>query len=119
MESSSSSVDRKKVKKKTVKKEGTKTKSSDASSVSTTRRKTSRKSARNFVDDDEFSVAPSMDQDVKSVVTASFDDVYARGRKVRYATKERNCVVWIAVDNRLGKLPLFYSIYGLDWIGLN
>jgi hypothetical protein len=96
MESSSSSTDRKKVKKKTPKKEGgssSKTKS-DASSVSTTRRKTSRKTARNFVDDDEFSVAPSMDQDVKSVVTASFDDVYARGRKVR---KKLYRIVWISV----------------------
>lgn len=43
-----------------------------------------RKSMRNaYLDDDEFSVAPSMDQDVKSVVSVSFDDVYKRGRKVR------------------------------------
>lgn len=33
-------------------------------------------------DDDDFSVAPSMDQNVKSVVSVSFDEVYARGRKV-------------------------------------
>jgi len=33
-------------------------------------------------DDDDFSVAPSMDQDVKSVVSVSFDDVYQRGRKL-------------------------------------
>lgn len=32
---------------------------------------------------DDFSVAPSMDQDVKSVVSVGFDDVYKRGRKVR------------------------------------
>jgi hypothetical protein len=76
----------KKVKKKTTKKDVTKTKG-DASVVST-RRKSTRKSARNFVDDDEFSVAPSMDQDVKSVVSVSFDDVYARGRKVRYKGNE-------------------------------
>jgi hypothetical protein len=42
-----------------------------------------RKSMRNvYLDDDDFSVAPSMDQDVKSVVSVSFDDVYKRGRKV-------------------------------------
>jgi calcium/calmodulin-dependent protein kinase I len=35
-----------------------------------------------YVDDDDFSVAPSMDQDVKSVVSVSFDDVYQRGRKL-------------------------------------
>lgn len=34
------------------------------------------------VDDDDFSVAPSMDQDVKSVISVSFDDVYQRGRKL-------------------------------------
>jgi hypothetical protein len=80
-----SSAAPKKVKKKTAKKDVSKTKG-DASVVSTatSRRKSTRKNARNFVDDDEFSVAPSMDQDVKSVVSVSFDDVYARGRKVRY-----------------------------------
>lgn len=46
-------------------------------------RKSTRKSMRNaYLDDDDFSVAPSMDQDVKSVVSVSFDDVYKRGRKV-------------------------------------
>jgi hypothetical protein len=46
-------------------------------------RRSVRKSTRNVVmDDDDFSVAPSMDQDVKSVVTVGFDDVYKRGRKV-------------------------------------
>lgn len=35
-----------------------------------------------YYDDDDFSVAPSMDQDVKSVVSVSFDDVYQRGRKL-------------------------------------
>lgn len=34
------------------------------------------------MDDDDFSVAPSMEQDVKSVVSVSFDDVYKRGRKL-------------------------------------
>jgi hypothetical protein len=43
-----------------------------------------RNNARTMVyDDDDFSVAPSMDQDVKSVVSLVFDDVYKRGRKVR------------------------------------
>ncbi|KAG7337841.1 serine/threonine protein kinase [Nitzschia inconspicua] len=42
-----------------------------------------RKSTRTTVlDDDDFSVAPSMDQDVKSVVSVGFDDVYKRGRKL-------------------------------------
>ena len=36
----------------------------------------------NPLDDDDFSVAPSMDQDVKSVVSVNFDEVYARGRKL-------------------------------------
>jgi hypothetical protein len=43
-----------------------------------------RKSSRTTVlDDDDFSVAPSMDQDVKSHVSVGFDDVYKRGRKVK------------------------------------
>jgi hypothetical protein len=47
-----------------------------------------RKSSRHTVlDDDDFSVAPSMDQDVKSVVSVGFDDVYKRGRKVRKQKK--------------------------------
>jgi hypothetical protein len=45
-------------------------------------RRSGRMSSR-YVDDDEFSVAPGMDRDVKSVVSVSFDDVYKRGRKVR------------------------------------
>jgi hypothetical protein len=45
-------------------------------------RRSGRKSSR-YIDDDEFSVAPGMDRDVKSVVSVSFDDVYKRGRKVR------------------------------------
>ena len=53
------------------------------SSTASSGRRSVRKSARNVgVDDDEFSVAPSMDQDVKSVVSVGFDDVYKRGRKV-------------------------------------
>lgn len=46
-------------------------------------RKASSKRSVVGPDDDEFSVAPSMDQDVKSVVSVGFDDVYQRGRKVR------------------------------------
>jgi hypothetical protein len=47
-----------------------------------------RKSMRNnCLDDDDFSVAPSMQQDVKSVVSVSFDDVYKRGRKVRITVR--------------------------------
>lgn len=42
----------------------------------------SYRSSKRVVDDDDFSVAPSMDQDVKSVVSVSFDDVYQRGRKL-------------------------------------
>ena len=64
-----------------------------------------------------------MDQDVKSVVTASFDDVYyARGRNVQYAPKERSCIVSYRMDisrqqDSLGTLP-FDSIPGLksDWV---
>jgi hypothetical protein len=37
-------------------------------------------------DDDDFSVAPSMDQDVKSVLSVGFDEVYARGRKVSHCS---------------------------------
>ena len=45
-------------------------------------RRKSIRNAPNHLDDDDFSVAPSMDQDVKSVVSVVFDDVYKRGRKV-------------------------------------
>jgi len=45
------------------------------------RRKSIRNAAKEF-DDDDFSVAPSMDRDVKSVSSVVFDDVYKRGRKV-------------------------------------
>ena len=40
------------------------------------------RTSRRIVDDDDFSVAPSMDHDVKSVVSISFDEVYQRGRKL-------------------------------------
>ena len=56
-----------------------------------------RKSLRNvYLDDDDFSVAPSMDQDVKSVVSVSFDDVYKRGRKVSPVCLQRgnNFLQW-------------------------
>jgi hypothetical protein len=45
-------------------------------------------------DDDDFSVAPSMDQDVKSVLSVGFDEVYARGRKVsqRYVMQQTSNV---------------------------
>ncbi len=45
-------------------------------------RRKSIRNAANGLDDDDFSVAPSMDHDVKSVVSVVFDDVYKRGRKV-------------------------------------
>ena len=61
--------------------------------ASSTKRKSYRKSGRNYLDDDDFSVAPSMDQDVKSVVSVSFDDVYQRGRKVRQCRNEKNVVL--------------------------
>ena len=80
MERSASSSEKKKVKKKLSKKGDSSGKSK--AETSTTKRKSYRKSGRNYLDDDDFSVAPSMDQDVKSVVSVSFDDVYARGRKV-------------------------------------
>jgi hypothetical protein len=53
------------------------------------RRKSIRNAANSLDDvapwmdqDDDFSVAPSMDQGVKSVDSVVFDDVYKRGRKV-------------------------------------
>ena len=55
---------------------------SSKSAVYESGRKSSNKQRFNPCDDDDFSVAPSMDQDVKSVVSVSFDEVYARGRKV-------------------------------------
>mmetsp|Transcript_11380 Transcript_11380/g.32664 ORF Transcript_11380/g.32664 Transcript_11380/m.32664 type:complete len:1038 (-) Transcript_11380:211-3324(-) len=48
-------------------------------SQSTRSRSTNRP---NVMDDDDFSVAPSMEQDVKSISSFKFDDVYARGRKL-------------------------------------
>jgi hypothetical protein len=35
-------------------------------------------------DDGDFSVAPSLELDCRSVVETSFDDIYTRGREVRY-----------------------------------
>lgn len=62
-------------------------------------RVTGRKSMRNnYLDDDDFSVAPSMDQDVKSVVSVSFDDVYKRGRKVCIDTSRMD-PGWMSDDN--------------------
>jgi hypothetical protein len=52
-------------------------------------RRKSIRNASNYLDDDDFSVAPSMDQDVKSVVSVVFDDVYKRGRKVCCRTLSR------------------------------
>ena len=62
-----------------------KKKSKDDVAPSSTKTGPLRKSMRNVcMDDDDFSVAPSMEQDVKSVVSVSFDDVYKRGRKVSF-----------------------------------
>ena len=46
-------------------------------------------------DDDDFSVAPSMDQNVKSVLSVGFDEVYARGRKVSQCNLQP--VQWVAL----------------------
>lgn len=57
-----------------------------------TRKNAYRKGRHQYLDDDEFSVAPSMDQDVKSVVSVCFDDVYQRGRKVRILYRRNHSV---------------------------
>ena len=77
--SNQSTSDKKKAKKKASKKDGSRSKSE----TPTSKRKSLRLTSRNYLDNDDFSVAPSMDRDVKSVVSVGFDDVYARGRKVR------------------------------------
>jgi serine/threonine protein kinase len=67
------------------KKNPKKTKSGSTIKEDARKKHSSRSEHRNtsrHVDDDDFSVAPSMDQDVKSVVSVSFDDVYQRGRKL-------------------------------------
>lgn len=93
MNRTSSSGDRKKVRKKHSKKETSRSNSGSgggggvsAHDHSTTRRKSYRKglTKNQYLEDDDFSVAPGIDQDVKSVVSISFDDVYQRGRKVRF-----------------------------------
>ena len=78
--SNQSTSDKKKAKKKTSKKDGSRSKSE---TPTTSKRKSLRLTSRDYLDNDDFSVAPSMDRDVKSVVSVGFDDVYARGRKVR------------------------------------
>jgi hypothetical protein len=138
-----SSTDRKKAKKKSSKnKDGngssSKSGSDHAKSNSggevesyATKRKSYRKTGKNnYLDDDDFSVAPSMDQDVKSVVSVSFDDVYARGRKVGYTYHMYNgnssCVIWGALNSVLTlSLSLFLplvlrcALYGFVFSLLN
>jgi hypothetical protein len=40
------------------------------------------RSAPRKLEDDDFSVAPSLDVEMRSVVSKSFEDVYVRGEKV-------------------------------------
>ena len=39
------------------------------------------------LDDDDFSVAPSLDVEVRSITKTTFDDIYARGKQVRKVMK--------------------------------
>lgn len=43
----------------------------------------SQRSPPRRLDDDDFSVAPSLDLEMRSVSTKTFDDVYIRGKQVR------------------------------------
>jgi hypothetical protein len=123
-----SSTDRKKAKKKTTKSKdgngsshsksgGSKSNSGGEGEAYATKRKSYRKTGKNnYLDDDDFSVAPSMDQGVKSVVAATFDDVYARGRKVGYTCtylrlKQQLCYIWGALNSVLTlSLSLFLPL---------
>ena len=53
-------------------------------------------------DDGDFSVAPSLDQDCRSIVETSFDDIYTRGRQVRYVLLYLwlYCIVLYCIDCR-------------------
>jgi hypothetical protein len=44
----------------------------------------SHRSNARKLDDDDFSVAPSLDVEMRSITKHTFDDVYQRGRKVSY-----------------------------------
>jgi hypothetical protein len=115
---------RKKVKKKKSKVDGGSVSGSVAKNTQQNpipERKSYRKQdRRNVLDDDDFSVAPSMDQDVKSVVTACFDDVYQRGRKVRkYKTKKQEIIYahisfWRMNNQTDGMMMMIMMPIGVD-----
>jgi len=60
-----------------------------------------QKSTPRKLDDDDFSVAPSLDVEMRSVVNHSFNDIYERGKKVSSeCAEEHSCSLRILVLNK-------------------
>ena len=101
--------------------------------IQTVRRKNAYR-RQQIIDDDDFSVAPSVDQDVK-YVSERFDDVYQRGRKLglgafavvfigthrptkaEYAVKQidRSTMIW---DDRDALQDEIANLYDIDTLKL-